>query len=90
MSWTTFLGGKSIVQFGAIDSAGNTIREKTDINTTVGRFHNPVITRTSSGILYIFWFDEPKDKDEWSKIFLKTSRDNGMTWENWQPLEKDR
>jgi hypothetical protein len=90
MSWTTFLGGKSIVQFGAIDSTGNPVREKTDITTVIGRYHNPVITRTSSGILYIFWFDEPKDKDEWSKIFLKTSRDNGMTWENWEPLEKDR
>lgn len=90
MSWTTFLGGKSIVQFGAIDSAGNPIREKADITTAIGRYHNPVITRTSSGILYIFWFDEPKDKDEWSKIFLKTSRDNGITWENWEPLKKDR
>jgi hypothetical protein len=31
----------------------------------------------------VFWFDEPKD--EWAKIFLKTSKDNGSTWKDWKP-----
>jgi len=38
--------------------------------------------------MHIFWFDEPKDIDKWSRIFLKTSKDNGLTWENWGPPKK--
>jgi hypothetical protein len=41
-------------------------------------------------LLYVFWFDEPKDKEIWSRIFLKTSADNGLTWEDWGPQKKDR
>jgi hypothetical protein len=88
-TWTSFFAGNSIVSYGKIDPAGNILQEKKDITADTGRLHNPVITRTSSGLLHILWFDEPKDKDNWSKIFLKTSKDNGLTWENWEPQKKD-
>lgn len=88
-SWATFFGGKSIVHYGAVDSRGNTLSEKKDLTSAIGRYHNPIITRTPSGWMHIFWFDEPKDKDKWSRIFMKTSKDNGMTWEDWIPEEKE-
>jgi hypothetical protein len=84
-TWASFFRGESIVYYGEIDPAGNILQEKKNLTPESGRYHNPIITRTSSGLLYIFWFDEPKDKDEWSKIFLKTSKDNGLTWEDWGP-----
>jgi Neuraminidase (sialidase) len=90
-TWATFFTGKSIIHYGAIDQAGNILREKRDMTLDVGRYHNPVITSTPSGLLYLFWFNEPPiAKDEWSKIFLKISGDNGLTWEDWDPLKKDR
>lgn len=88
-TWASFLGGESIVSYGRIDPAGNTLKEKQDLTTHVGRYHNPIITSTPSGLLHIFWFDEPKDIDKWSRIFLKTSKDNGLTWENWGPPKKE-
>jgi hypothetical protein len=88
-TWTSFFGGESIVSYGEIDPAGNILKDKQDLTTHVGRYHNPIITRTPSGLLHIFWFDEPKDNDTWSKIFLKTSKDNGLTWEYWEPQKKD-
>jgi hypothetical protein len=84
-TWASFFRGESIVYYGEIDPAGNILQEKKNLTPESGRYHNPIITRTSSGLLYIFWFDEPKGKDEWSKIFLKTSKDNGLTWEDWGP-----
>jgi hypothetical protein len=83
LTWTSFFLGESIVHYGHIDPAGNSIQEKQNLTSKPGRYHNPIIQRTPSGLLYVFWFDEPKDKEEWSKIFLKTSKDNGLTWEYW-------
>lgn len=88
-TWATFFDWQSIVHYGAIDPAGNILKEKTDLTSNTGLYHNPTITRTPSGILHIFWFNEPEDKKEWSRIFLKTSRDNGLTWENRGPQIKD-
>jgi hypothetical protein len=84
VTWTTFFGGQSIVHYGAINPAGDILIEKKDLTSTVGRYKNPIITRTPSGIMHIFWFNEfkGKNKDAFSKIFLKTSKDNGLTWEN--------
>ena len=82
-TWASFFRGESIVYYGEIDPAGNILQEKKNLTPKSGRYHNPIITRTPSGLLYVFWFDEPKDKDEWSRIFLKTSKDNGLTWEDW-------
>jgi hypothetical protein len=82
-TWASFFRGESIVYYGEIDPAGNILQEKKNLTPKSGRYHNPTITRTPSGLLYVFWFDEPKDKDEWSRIFLKTSKDNGLTWEDW-------
>jgi Neuraminidase (sialidase) len=90
LAWASFFGGQSVIHYGAINAAGNSIIEKKDLTTAKCRFHNPVIQTTPSGLLHVFWFDEPKDKNEWSKIFLKTSRDNGTTWEYWGSQKKDR
>ena len=90
VTWTTAFGGESIVHYGAIDPAGNILIEKKDLTSTVGRYQNPVITRTPSGLMHIFWFDKPKDKKVHSRIFSKTSRDNGMTWEHWGSQTEDR
>jgi hypothetical protein len=84
-TWATFFQGQSIVHYGATDPAGNVLQERIDLTSEVGRYHNPIMARTPSGLLYLFWFNEPKDKDIWSTIFLKTSKDNGLTWENWAP-----
>jgi hypothetical protein len=90
-TWASFFRGKSIVHYGEIDPAGNILKEKKDLTTNTGRYHGPTIARTRSGLMHVFWFDEPpQDKDEWSKIYLKTSKDNGLTWEDWEPQEKDR
>jgi hypothetical protein len=84
-TWATFFGGQSIVHYGEIDPAGNILKERKDLTSDVGRYHNPILARTPSGLLYLFWFNEPKNKNTWSTIFLKTSKDNGLTWENWEP-----
>jgi hypothetical protein len=89
MTWASFFGGESIVHYGTIDPAGNMLAEKKDLTSKVGRYHNPTITRTASGFLQVYWYDEPKDKEEWSRIFLKTSKDNGLTWEEWGSQIKD-
>jgi len=81
ITWASFLVGKSIVYYCQSDPEGNILIDKKDLTKNTGRRHNPVITRTSSGLLNVFWFDEPKE--EWSRIFLKTSKDNGLTWEDW-------
>jgi hypothetical protein len=87
-AWTSFLGWESIVSYGEINPAGNILKDKKVLTSSVGRYHNPIIASTTSG-LHVFWFDEPKDQNSWSRIFLKTSRDNGLTWENWSPQKKD-
>jgi hypothetical protein len=89
ITWATFFRGQSIIHYGAITPGGGILREKRDMTSKVGRYHSPLITRTPSGIMYLFWFDEPKDKREWSKIFMKISWDDGLTWENWEPLKKE-
>jgi Neuraminidase (sialidase) len=81
-TWTTFFGGESIVHYSTIDPAGNSLKEKKDLTLHAGYYNNPLIVRTSSGLLHIFWFTKPKDKKVLSRIFLKTSKDNGSTWEN--------
>ncbi|HUI92710.1 MAG TPA: exo-alpha-sialidase [Chitinivibrionales bacterium] len=88
-TWASFFNGESVVSYGEIDQTGKVLREKKDLTAGVGSYYNPIITRTSSGLLHVFWFDQPKDKSEWSRIFLKTSKDNGDTWENWEPQKKD-
>jgi hypothetical protein len=88
-TWASFFGGQSIIHYGAINAAGNSIKEKKNMTSAAGRYHNPIITKTPSGLLYLFWFNEPKDKEKWSTIFLKTSRDNGVTWENWGTQTED-
>jgi hypothetical protein len=89
IAWATFFGGESIIHYGEIDPAGNVLKEKKDISSTAGRYFNPTMARTSSGLLHIFWFNELRNKDKWSVIFLKTSKDNGATWENWGSQIKD-
>jgi hypothetical protein len=89
LTWASFLGGKSIVYYCQSDPEGNLLMDKKELTSDTGRYHNPVITTTSSGLLNVFWFDEPKDKDEWSRIFLKTSKDNGLTWDTWGSQKKD-
>ena len=73
VTWATFFNWKSIVHYGAIDPAGNILKEKTDLTSIPGLYQNPTITRTPSGILHIFWFNEPDDKKQGSRIFSKTS-----------------
>jgi hypothetical protein len=87
LTWASFLVGKSIVYYCQSDPEGNLLIDKKILTSDIGRYHHPVITKTSSGLLNVFWFDEPKE--EWSRIFLKTSKDNGLTWEDWESLEKD-
>jgi hypothetical protein len=82
-TWASYFNGESVVSYGKIDAAGNALKEKTDLTPVAGSYHNPIIARTASGVLLVFWFNEPKDQTEWSKIFLKTSKDNGATWEAW-------
>jgi hypothetical protein len=88
-TWASYLGGESVVSYGEIDPAGNVLKEKKDLTTSAGSYNNPIITSTASGFLHVFWFDVPKDKTEWSRIFLKTSKDNGATWENWGSQKKE-
>jgi hypothetical protein len=87
LTWTSFLGGKSIVYYCQSDPEGNLLIDKKELTSDTVRYHNPIITTTASGVLNVFWFDEPKD--EWSRIFLKTSKDNGLTWEAWGSQKKD-
>jgi hypothetical protein len=87
LAWTSFLGPNSIVCYSQSDKNGNLLIDKKELTSDTCRYHNPVITSTSSGLLNVFWFDEPKD--EWSQIFMKTSRDNGQTWETWGSQKKD-
>ena len=82
LTWTSFFGSRSIVHYGAIDPEGNILKEKKNLTSNVERYENPIITRTSSGLLHIFWFSKPVDRKEWARIFLKTSSDNGLTWES--------
>jgi hypothetical protein len=89
LTWASFFQGQSIISYGEIGPAGNILQDQKELKTTIGRHHNPIITRTPSGILYIMWFDEPKEKDRWARIFLKTSKDNGVTWADWEPQIKD-
>ncbi len=79
--WTSFFGGESVVHYGVIDASGNVITGKKDLTSDAGRYINPVMVRTLSGIMHVFWFDKPENKNQGAKIFLKTSSDNGTTWE---------
>ena len=88
-AWATFFNWQSIVHYGVIDRAGNILKEKQDLTLKAGRYENPTIARTPSGILHIFWFNKPADKNERARIFLKTSQDNGLTWENRGPQTTD-
>jgi hypothetical protein len=88
-TWASYLGGESVISYGEIDPAGNALKEKKVLTTSAGSYNNPIITRTASGFLHVFWFDAPKDKTEWSRIFLKTSKDNGATWEYWGSQKKE-
>jgi hypothetical protein len=88
-TWASFFSNESVIYSGKIDPSGNPIGEKQNLTTTVGNYFNPVIARTASGSLHIFWFAVPKDENGWSRIFFKSSKDNGATWENWEPQKKD-
>ncbi len=87
LTWASFLTGKSIVYYCQSDLKGNIIIDKRELTAEIARRHNPVIAKAASGVLNVFWFDEPKE--EYSRIFLKTSKDNGMTWEDWGSLNTD-
>jgi hypothetical protein len=87
LTWASYFGGESTVCYGRIDPAGNILAETKELTGDTGRYHDPIITRMPSGLLHVFWFDEPKD--EYSKIFLKTSRDDGLTWQLWGSQKKD-
>jgi hypothetical protein len=78
LTWASFLGGKSIIYYCQSDLEGNILLEKKNLSSKTGKYHNPMLVKSSSGLIHVFWFDEPKKG--WSKIFLKTSRDNGLTW----------
>jgi hypothetical protein len=84
-AWASNFGGESTVSYGAIDPRGNILKEKKDLATTSGRFNSPKIINTPSGLMYVFWSDEPKDKAKKSRVFLKASKDDGVTWEDWAP-----
>lgn len=88
-TWTTFFGGESIVHYSAIDPAGNILREKQNLTSNIGNYQNPIIAGTASGLLHIFWFDKPDNKKDAARIFLKTSKDNGETWESRRPQTDD-
>jgi hypothetical protein len=85
--WTTFLGGMSVVNYCRTDADGNLVEPKKELTSDTVRYHNPSIALTGSGTMHVFWFDEPKDA--FSKIYLKTSRDNGRTWEAWGSPRKE-
>jgi hypothetical protein len=87
ITWASFFGEKSIICYCQSDPEGNILVDKKELTSDTARFHNPAITTTSSGLLHVFWFDEPKD--EWSRIFLKTSKDNGLTWDTWGSQKKE-
>jgi len=80
LSFTSKSRGTSLVHYGVIDSAGMPLREKSTLTTTDGRYQNPVMARTASGVLHIAWFNKSDDKHTPSKLFLATSSDNGLTW----------
>jgi hypothetical protein len=89
-TWASFFKGESLIYYSEINPSGSILNERKQLNTNIGRFHSPIIASTPSGLVHVLWFDEPKkDTDEWSKIYLKTSRDNGLTWEDWEPQPKD-
>jgi len=79
--WTSKSRGMSVVHYGAIDSSGKELKEKIDLTTADAWYQNPVIARTTSGALHVCWFNKSKDKKDRSRIYLKTSGNNGLTWE---------
>jgi hypothetical protein len=88
-TWANFFNNESVISYGKIDPSGTPLKEKMDLTTSAGSYHNPVITRTASGFMHIFWFAVPKDQNGWSRIFYKSSKDNGTTWEYWEPQKRD-
>jgi hypothetical protein len=88
-TWASFLVGQSTICYGQCDPEGNVLIDKKVLTSDTGRYHDPVITMTPSGLLHVFWFDQPKDKNGWSRIFLKTSKDDGLTWEAWGSQKKE-
>jgi hypothetical protein len=89
-TWASFLAGRSIVYYSQIDPEGNILVDKKVLTSDNGRYYDPAIAMTPSGLLHVFWFDQPKDTNGWARIFLKTSKDNGLTWESWGSPKKDR
>ena len=89
-TWVSTFSWESIIHYGSLDPAGNILKEKKDLTSNGDRYYNPIIIKTTSGLLHIFWFNEPfKDEDEHARIFLKTSSDNGLTWESRKSQTKD-
>jgi len=89
VTWASFHAGQSIVYYGQCGSEGNILVDKKELTSDTGHYQDPAITMTPSGFLHVFWFDQPKDKNGWSRIFLKTSTDNGLTWEAWGSQKKE-
>jgi hypothetical protein len=87
--WANFFNNESVISFGTIDPSGTPIQAKIDLTSKLGNYFNPVIAKTSSGLLHVVWFAVPKDKSRWSRVFYKTSKDNGLTWETWEPKKGD-
>jgi len=88
-TWASFFNGTSEIYYSKIDREGNILKEKIKLTADTARYHNPVITRTQSGLMHILWFHETQDKEKWSTIFMKTSADNGLTWDDWKPQTKE-
>jgi hypothetical protein len=89
-TWASFLAGQSTICYSQCDPEGNILIDKKELTSDTGRYYDPAITMTPSGLLHVFWFDQPKDKNGWSRIFLKTSKDDGLTWEAWGSQKKER
>jgi len=88
-TWANYFNSESVISYGKIDQNGTPLREKCDLTKSPGSYLNPVIARTASGMLHILWFAVPKENNGWSRIFYKTSMNNGVTWENQEPKKRN-
>jgi hypothetical protein len=81
MAWSGFLGGLSTIFYKKGLINGKHWDKTVKLTSHKSRCHDPVIAKTSSGILHIFWFDEIEDDN--SRIYYKRSTDSGDSWCDW-------
>jgi hypothetical protein len=81
LTWAGVFNGKSVIYYGKISSSGNILIDKKSLTSDPGRFQNPVIVTTASGMLKVFWFGTFGNEGGPSRIFSATSSDNGATWQ---------